>query len=298
MDIDEFLDREVSELGLQPSKSEKSIANMDMSEFKDKSSPLFDDIKTHLSNKNLKQAEQSYTQLWHLLAQQKLKWNRDLYEELLSLSRQFSSILNEAYSEMKRNADHIYELINKAKLSLKEGKKELAFQIYSEIKTIDESIPSIFFEEKKIIENQITDFHRGLTNVVDHELIKKASLLVQEINQLIGGVNISIRSNDMTNAILNYNKCTELYNQIPEGFLRHKNSIGMRLLDIYKIISIYTEISNLQKEFTMQLQFQQNNQANAAQQTTNLQTPLISRSANTQMRPIPPSAKSITPRKI
>ena len=269
-----------------------------MSEFKDKSSPLFDNIKNHLSNKNLKQAEQSYAQLWHLLVQQKLKWDRELYEELLSLSRQFSSILNEAYSEMKRNADHIYELINKAKLSLKEGKKELAFQIYSEIKTIDESIPSIFFEEKKIIENQITDFHRGLTNVVDHELIKKASLLVQEINQLIERVNISIRSNDMTNAILNYNKCTELYNQIPEGFLRHKNSIGMRLLDIYKIISIYTEISNLQKEFTMQLQFQQNNQANAAQQTTNLQTPLISRSANTQMRPIPPSAKSITPRKI
>lgn len=282
MDIDEFLDREASELGLQPGKTDKSIADIDLLGFKEKSSPLFDDIKTHLSNKNLKHAEQSYSQLWRLLMQQKLKWNRELYGQLLFLSRQFSSILNEAYSEMKRNADHMYGLINKARAYLKEGKRELAVQIYSEVKAIDQSIPSVFFEEKEIIESQMNDFNRELIGTSSQELVRKTTLLVQEIRQLIDAVNISIRSNDMATAIINYNKCIGLHSQIPEGFLRHKNSIGIQLLDIYKIISIYTEISNLQKEFSMQLRFQQNNQANATQQAGIIQQPPMSQSANTQ----------------
>ena len=59
-----------------------------------------------------------------------------------------------------------------------------------------------------------------------------------------------MKSNDIINAIVHYNKCIELFNKIPEGFLRHKNSAGLRLLDIYKSLSIYSEISNLHKQLT------------------------------------------------
>ena len=52
----------------------------------------------------------------------------------------------------------------------------------------------------------------------------------------------------MANAIANYNKCMKLYTQVPEGFLRHKNSAGTNLLGIYKTLSIYTRISNLQNQ--------------------------------------------------
>ena len=61
----------------------------------------------------------------------------------------------------------------------------------------------------------------------------------------------------MINATVNYNKCVELYNQVPEGFLRHKNSLGMRLLEIYRSLSIYNEISDLQRQLAQQPQFQQ-----------------------------------------
>ena len=44
---------------------------------------------------------------------------------------------------------------------------------------------------------------------------------------------------------------------MPEGFLRHKNSLGMRLLDIYRSLSIYNEISSLQRQLVQQPQFQQ-----------------------------------------
>lgn len=251
MDIDEFLDRELADLGLETGRTEKP-ATFELPQFKEDFEPssLFDNIKANLGKGNFELAEQSYTQLWHILMQQKLKWNKDLYEQLAILSRQFSSILIYASNEVKKKANQIYDLINRARASLKEGKKELSFKLYAEIETINNSIPNIFFEEKKLIQEQITNFYKELKYTTDNELLKRVSALLQDINQLIDNMNASISRHDMTNAVVNYNKCLELYNQIPEGFLRHKNSAGVRLLDIYKVLSINTEISNLQKQLS------------------------------------------------
>ena len=272
MDIDEFLDRELSDLGLQTDKTEKLETEPWIKE-QFEPSPLVENIKANLSKGNLEQAEQSYVQLWHVLMEQKLRWNKELYEQLSFLNRQFSSTLNYAYNEVKKKADHIYELINRARASLREGKKEMPFKLYSEIEEINNSIPNVFFEEKKIVQEQIMNFYNELRNITDNELIKRISALVQETNQIIDKIIISIRSNDMINAIVNYNKCIELYSQIPEGFLRYKNSIGMRLLDIYKSLSIYTEISSLQKQLNQTsrpLQFQQLTPSASFSQTRNV----------------------------
>ena len=252
MDIDEFLDRELSDLDLQTRRTEKD--ELGLPEFKEQfeSSPLFDNIKASLGKGNLDQAEQYYVQLWRILMQQKLKWNTELYGQLSVLAKQFSSALNYAYNEVKKKADHINELISRAKASLKEGKKEMPFKLYAEIQEISNSIPNVFFEEKKLIEEQIMDFYKELSSTTDNELLKRVSILIQEISQLIEKINASISSNDMINAIVNYNRCIELYNQVPEGFLMYKNQIGMRLLDTYKILSIYTEISNLQRQLSQQ----------------------------------------------
>lgn len=260
MDIDEFLDRELSELNLPTDKSEKREAGAAPADFREdfEPSPLFENIKSSLGKGNIDLAEQSYIQLWHLLLQQKLKWNKGLYGQLSALARQFSSALNQSYNEVKRKAEHTYELISRAKASLREGKKEMPFKIYSEIQDIFNSIPDAFFEEKKIVEEQITVFYRELKNTTDNELVKRVSVLVHEINQLIDRINQAIRMNDMINAIVGYNKCIGLYSQVPEGFLRHKNSIGMRLLEIYKSLSIYTEMSSLQQQ--LQEPLQQNQQ--------------------------------------
>mgnify|MGYP001599766470 FL=1 len=246
MDIDEFLDRETSELGLAAEKVEKSETITTEKENLEPST-LFESINAFLIKGNLEEAEQAFVQLWHLLLEQKLKWNKELYEQLLSLTRQFSSILNRAYVEVKRKADYVYQLLNKARTAIREGKKDVPFKIYAEVQEINNSIPNTFFEEKRIIQEQITDFYKELRNTTDNELLKRVSSLIQELEHLILRIENSIRSNDTVNAIVNYNKCIELYNQVPEGFLRHKTSIGMRILEIYKILSIFTEISNLQK---------------------------------------------------
>lgn len=263
MDIEEFLDRELSELGLQTGRTEKAEKSIELPDFEGDFglSPLSDSIKASLSKGNLEQAEQSYIQLWRVLLQQRLTWNRELYEQLSVLSRQFSDALNYAYSEIKRKADNISARIAKARELLQQGKKELPFRIYMEIEEINNSIPNVFFEEKRIIQEQIINFYKELKNTTDNELAKRVSALINEISQLTDKINTLIKANDIINATEGYNRCIELYTQVPEGFLRHKNSAGMRLLEIYKTLSIYTEISNLQNQLSMQpLQLQQRQQ--------------------------------------
>lgn len=246
MDIDEFLDREFSEvLKAAPAVGQHEINAQ--AEFPLESAPVFESIKNNLSRGSLESAEKSYAHLWHLLMQQKLKWNKELYEHLLSSSRQFSMALASAYNDLKRKMSSIYELIIKARAALKEGRKDIAFKIYSEISQVNDSIPSLFFEEKKAVQEHIAEFHKELRSATDNELIKRVYEMINEMNQLIGRIHSSIKSNDIQSSIADYNKCIEIHNQIPEGFLMHKNSAGLSLLEIYKSLSIYTEMSSLQK---------------------------------------------------
>ena len=260
MDIDEFLDRELSELDLGMDKTKNLKANEEFQEIGENFEPstLFENIKSSLDKGNIGEAEQSYAQLWRILLKQRLKWDKELYSQLLILSRQFLSVLNKTFNEIRKKADYIYDLIKKARTSLREGKKDMPYRMYSEIMGINNSIPNVFFEEKRKIQEQIAIFYEELKNTTDNELVKRVYNLIQETNQLIDKISILIRSNDYISAIANYNKCVELYNQVPEGFLRNKISLGMRLLEIYKSLSIYNEVSDLQKQIGQQpLPFQQ-----------------------------------------
>src|SRR3989338_9900365 len=109
MDIDEFLDRELSDLGLQTDSAEKPEI---LPEFQESESSLMGSIRDNLGKGNIEQAEQAYLQLWHILSQQKLKWNRELYDQLTQLSRQFAGMLNQAYTDAKRKSEHVNELIS------------------------------------------------------------------------------------------------------------------------------------------------------------------------------------------
>lgn len=265
MDIDEFLDRELSDIGLQTDKTEKTeTVDIMASEADSEQYPIFEHIQSNLIKGDIDEAEKSYIRLWSTLIEQKLKWNDALYEQLSTLARQFSSVINQAHNETKKKAEHINELINRARAALKEGKKEIPFKIYSEVQEIGNSIPDAFFEEKKLVQEQILEFYNELSNTTDSELVKRVYSLIQEVNHVIDKANIALRANDTINAILHYNKSIELFKQVPEGFLRHKNSAGMRILDIYKSLSIYREISELQKQLFKQQQKPEQNVQQAA----------------------------------
>ena len=249
MDIDEFLDRELGDLGLAE-KNERDLPPLP----KAGSAPsIVDSVNVDLNKKGLDQAEQSYIKLWSLLAQQKLEWNKDLYEQLYSLSKQLSSALGEAYEEIKKKSNHIYSLVSYARIALKEGKKDVLIKLYAEMQEINNSIPAVFFEEKKAIQEQITLFYRELVNTTDSELSRRVANIVNQVMRLLESIDNSLMSGNTEDALVNYIKCINLFGQIPEGFLKTRNSMGMRLLDIYRTLSIHAEISKLQKQLGLNI---------------------------------------------
>ncbi len=249
MNIDEFLEREIVDLGMESGKNVNVEAPIESQVFKEESaaSTSFEAIKSSLGSNDLDSVEKSYAQLWQALLDQKLKWNKGLYDQLLLLNRHFNASINYAQNDIRKKADQIYDLISSARIALREGKKEVSFRIYSQITELSNTIPHSFFEEKKVINEQISVFYKELKNAVDNDLIKRVFMLVQEIFHLIDKAGISVNAGDIPSAITCYNKCVELFSQIPEGFLKHKNSAGMRLLEVYRVISIYNEMINLQQ---------------------------------------------------
>ena len=259
MDIDEFLDREIGDLDNSSNTDKASSDSLDNpSKEMLSSGALSADAGANLTKANLEGAEHSYDQLWRVLMQQNLKWNKDLYDQLSGLSKQFSSTLSQAFGEMKNKAGRVYELISRARSFLNEGKKDMALKMYSQLQEISNSIPNAFFQEKRAVQEQVNALYRDVVSATDAELIKKVLTILQEISQGIERINSSMMSGDIESASAAYIKCIELYNQVPEGFLKDKNPAGMRLLDIYRSLSISTEISGLQKQLgQQQVQFKQ-----------------------------------------
>ena len=263
MDIDEFLDRELADLNTgEPGIGSPDGENANQQP-KDNlvSGELSAETKLNLTKANLEQAEISYNQLWRVLMQQNIKWDKNLYEQLSGLAKKFSSTLSQAYDEMKNKAGRIYELIGRARSFMKDNKKDIALKIYSQVQELSNSIPNTFFQEKRALQEQINILYRDIISATDAELIKKVFGTMQEINQNIGKINACITSGNIENISASYIKCIELYNQIPEGFLKEKNSAGMQLLDFYRSLSISAEIKSLQKQMgqsgQQQAQFKQ-----------------------------------------
>ncbi|HLG24900.1 MAG TPA: hypothetical protein VI564_08270 [Candidatus Nanoarchaeia archaeon] len=249
MDIDDFLDRELVDLNVPETEIEKIVPHDRMPALNGSTETyqIFEAIKNNLAKGSLEEADEECVRLWHLLLDQKLEWNKQLYEQLSILTRQFSTALNSAYDEVKRKAQDVYQLINKGRTALKEGKTDSAFKAYSEMQYINDSIPNVFFEEKKIIGDQIVLYYKELRDVTDYNLIRRVSSLVKNTSELIEKSNSAIRQRNIPSAVLSYNKALTEYKQIPEGFLRHKNILGMRIIEIYKYLSIENTMSDLQK---------------------------------------------------
>lgn len=245
MDIEEFLDRELSELGFESERAEEQI---DIPGLSEEHSSLFESIHHSLSRGDIAKAEQQYSQLWQALANQKFKWDKELHSQLLSLSKQFSAYLSQAYGDLKRKAMYINGMLGRGRMLVKEGKNGMVLKVYSEMQSVFNSIPNAFLEEKAEIGEQIGNFYKEIKKITDREAAAKVSGLINEISQLIAKINAAIKANDFASASSDYSRCIQLYNQIPEGFLLQKNFIGMKILEIYRSISIYNEISELQKQ--------------------------------------------------
>ncbi len=239
MDIDKFLDRELSDI---------DISNQDFGEsLQTEQHQSMSLGQASLKTDRLSQIEYSYTQLWSSVLQKRMSWNREIYEQIFSLNNELFSALSKEYDNAKARINEINGLLARGKSYISSGNREESMKVYLDIQQKISMVHDLFFEEKKGVNEKIMDFYKDLKILADNELIRKTYGIVQEVNQLLDSANSSLSRKDFRSAIESYNKCCDAFMQLPSGFAKYKNNLGTRLLEIYKNISIHAEIASLQK---------------------------------------------------
>jgi len=238
MDVEDFLERELAGLGLE---TIPEIGPLKKAEPK----PI-------TSKTALDKAEKDYMEFWQKIALHEVKWDKESYDNMINMTRQFSLELNKGSQELKAKKETILSQVGRVRALLKENKKELAMKSFSETQSIADSIPGVFFEEKKVITDAVNELAGEIKQFEDNESMRNAYSSMGQIGQLIEQTMKSIATNDMQNASMLYSSAIQAFVKLPEGFSIHKFRIGAKLLEIYKRISIHNEISQLQRHLQNQ----------------------------------------------
>ena len=238
MNVDDFLEKELAGLGIDNKEEAVDLPRKP---------------EARVSNKvGLDRAEQDYMDFWQKIALHEVKWDKGSYDDIINMTKHFSSELNKGFQELKIKKETIISQAGRVRQMLKENKKEMAMKSFKEIQALADSIPGAFFEEKKNILDAVNDLAREVKQFNDNDAVKSAYFTLNQIGQLMDQTVRSISSSDMQGAISLYSKAIQSFVKLPEGFLMQKFQIGAKLLEIYKRLSIHNEISELQKHLTTQ----------------------------------------------
>jgi tetratricopeptide (TPR) repeat protein len=226
MDIDEFLDKEIK--ARKEEVEEKPIANQDTKEEKD--------------------AIEHYFELWSKISETKFKWDSNLYEELDKEGNKVKEKLSRLSQAMERKKNAIKRLIGKALNELENKNYGAATKLYSEISDMRKSFPDFLLEQKKELNREILLLYEKLHDQIDSKFINDLKDSIAKIDALITDSYSSFDSGDVDKAKVFYEKALGLYKDLPNGFLSRKIELGIRLLALYKDLSIHTEIKTLQQQ--------------------------------------------------
>lgn len=239
MDIDDFLDKELSGIGKEP-----ATAGLVKKEF-GKYEKILDGINKHIQKNELVEAEKLYSRLWHKITDEKLTWDESLCISLTEINKRLIGILVGLSGKIKEKTNIIDSLMAKVRNDLKKGKTRSAVTAYSEIIETYDGFPDVFLVDKRGIHNEILMLYRELKQGIEKNFFQDLDSKVVQIRNFIYSTETELQRNNFSQAIKYYTNCLSLYNALPSGFLMHKIQLSNKILELYKEITITLEISNL-----------------------------------------------------
>jgi len=223
MDIDDFLDKELTE-GIE--EKPKIIE----------------------TTKEEKDIIKQYFNLWNKVSETKFNWDNEIYSELDKSAKKVKEELNKLSSKIGGQKNVIKRLIGRATEELEKRDYEAATKIFAEISDMRNSFPDFFLEEKKAANNEIFQLYQKLHDAIDSKFVNDFNESIAKVDKLIGESFTSIKMYKTEAAKNFYKEALETYKNLPNGFLAQKLELGNGLLALYKELSIHTQIDDLQKK--------------------------------------------------
>ncbi|MFH0867750.1 MAG: hypothetical protein V1831_00390 [Candidatus Woesearchaeota archaeon] len=227
MDVDEFLDKET-----QIEKKE---------EIDEKAIQIPKEDKENIKN---------YFEIWNKISEAKFKWDSELYAEVSKAGEDIEKKSGKLLSTIEREKSTIKRLIGKVVEELKNKNYDSATKLYSEISDIRNNFPEFFLEERKEINKEIFRLYEKLHDEIDLKFINDFKSSIAQVDDFISSSYSSLDAGDADKAKLLYGKALEIYKDLPNGFLSRKMELGTWLLNLYKDLSIRTQIENLQQQLS------------------------------------------------
>ncbi len=229
MDVDEFLDKE-----LQVKKEVKEDVPIETAKGEK------DDIKR-------------YFELWEKISEMKFKWSNELYDEVNKARDKAKQKLSRLLPDVGRDKNTIRHLIGKTRNELQNKNFEAATRSYSEISKLRDSFPDFLLEEKKEINKEIFRLYEELRDKIDLKFIDDFKESIAKADNLAKNSFSNLRMGKVEEAKNSYEEALKAYKDLPNGFLDRKMELGNKLLELYKELSISTQIKDLERQLGKEL---------------------------------------------
>ncbi|MCX6706736.1 MAG: hypothetical protein NT001_01185 [Candidatus Woesearchaeota archaeon] len=156
----------------------------------------------------------------------------EIYRTIISNKK---SLLAEDFSS---KSAEIEQQIGLLASKIQERNVSDANKVFHSLTQMYKNLPAGFLKEKTAIQNRILSVYQQLIlnreNIYSNEIKAKADEIKALLLQTMNLVNM----NDLKRAEQVYNRMTEIYSKLPEGYYNIRTDIEMKMFDIYHLLSL------------------------------------------------------------
>ncbi|MFP4402816.1 MAG: hypothetical protein ACOC3X_02125 [Nanoarchaeota archaeon] len=240
MDIDDFLDLEISKQGMKAGSSGKLKNN-------DELFSELDNLKHVVAQKDFFTALNNLINLkhkYHDLTKKQLNENRFIFNELIKINSDLISKIDLIKQDLYKKINLIQNLIVDAQTKLNEGNISEANKIYLQTKNLIKDIPDILIEEKKALNNQLTAFYVSYSVLIQK---KSEQIFIEKKDYLLNVIKKAYEYIKSGNKfpLKTFEHINKLFNDLPEGHLYQKAIIYNDILKLFRTAALSEENSNI-----------------------------------------------------
>tara|TARA_Y100000034_G_scaffold96396_1_gene117360 strand:+ start:2589 stop:4943 length:2355 start_codon:yes stop_codon:yes gene_type:complete len=203
---------------------------------------LISQVKALISDGNLSSAKKIYSQIkrsYDSLPVVFLQRKNKIENELIHINNELSiSLQRQGLEKIKQGTVDINKLLKQGNGLIKKKDIDNAVQVYNEVKSVYDSLPSGFFSEKTKLAENILKFFQKLSTITTKINNKNMELKTKEILVLVNQIEAFIAQRNVEKAIDVYTKLKKVYSSLPPGYLTKKLDIQEKMINIYRQLMV------------------------------------------------------------
>ncbi len=162
-----------------------------------------------------------------------------IQDRMLSLYRTIISSRKSLLAEdFRSKSDRIVQLMNQLAQKLKENRIDEANKIFRDITSTYKSLPRGFLKEKTDLQKRILTLYQQMILNREEVFSKEINEKSEKINALLHQASNLAGMGKTGRAKAIYNKATDLYSSLPEGFYDIRAGLEIKMLDLHHLITL------------------------------------------------------------